>query len=87
MAVHGALKAQAQGQRAAAGMLVSLRYVKFAVDYIHDLPASLRVEAHRLQATESSLQYSFRVTHRGDLLAEGRAAVLLPQSGGLAPTA
>ena len=41
------------------------------------LPGSLRVEAHCLQSSESSLQYGFRVTHAGELLAEGRAAVVL----------
>jgi len=74
MAVHGALRA---GSAAADGMLVSLRSVEFTRDWIHDLPASLRIEAVCLHQEASSLQYSFRVTHRGELLAEGRAAVLL----------
>ena len=58
-------------------MLVSLRAVAFTRDWIHDLPSSLRIEAVCLHEEQSSLQYSFRVTHRGELLAEGRAAVLL----------
>jgi predicted exporter/predicted hotdog family 3-hydroxylacyl-ACP dehydratase len=75
MAVHGALLA---GTPAAAdGMLVAMRSVTFARDWIHDLPSSLRVEAQCLHTEASSLQYSFRVTHRGELLAEGRAAVML----------
>ena len=45
------------------------------------LPGSLRVEAHCLQSSESSLQYGFRVTHAGELLAEGRAAVILKNEG------
>lgn len=77
MAVHGALKSQAAGERAAPGMLVSLRSVNFTRDYIEGLPDSLRVQALCLQAGESSLQYSFRITHAGELLAEGRAAVVL----------
>jgi predicted hotdog family 3-hydroxylacyl-ACP dehydratase len=77
MAVHGALKSQQAREHASPGMLVSLRAVKFACDYIDDLPGSLRVEAHCLQASESSLQYDFRITHAGDVLAEGRAAVVL----------
>jgi predicted hotdog family 3-hydroxylacyl-ACP dehydratase len=77
LAVHGALKSRAAGAPAAAGMLVSLRSVTFTLDFIEDLPGSLRVEAICLQATASSLQYSFRITHAGDLLAEGRAAVVL----------
>ncbi len=80
MAVHGALKSQADGAQAAPGMLVSLRSVQFSRDYIDDLPDRLTVMAECLQASESSLQYRFRITHRGELLAEGRAAVVLQQA-------
>jgi predicted exporter/predicted hotdog family 3-hydroxylacyl-ACP dehydratase len=75
MAVHGALLAGTA--ITSDGMLVSLRSVQFARDWIHDLPSSLRVEAECLHRDASSLQYGFRVTHCGELLAEGRAAVLL----------
>ena len=77
MAVHGALKARARGGTPKPGMLVSLRAVTFHRDFIDDLPNDLHVEAHSLQATTSSLQYQFRITHDGDLIAEGRAAVVL----------
>ena len=77
MAVHGALKAKANGGAADPGMLVSLRAVSFSRDYIEDLPGELIVEAHCLQASATTLQYQFRVTHAGELLAEGRAAVML----------
>jgi predicted hotdog family 3-hydroxylacyl-ACP dehydratase len=77
MAVHGALKAAPE--RAPPGMLVSLRSVTFARDYIHDLAGLLRIEAECLQATDSSQQYSFRITHDDETVAEGRAAVLLTQ--------
>lgn len=77
MAVHGALKSQAHGVAARPGMLVSLRAVAFTCDFIDELPGSLLVEAQCLQAGDSSLQYSFRVTHADTLLAEGRAAVVL----------
>ena len=77
MAVHGALKAAPE--RAPPGMLVSLRSVTFARDVIHDLASALRIEAVCLQATESSQQYSFRITDDGEPIAEGRAAVLLTQ--------
>ena len=77
MAVHGALKA-APG-RAPPGMLVSLRSVTFARDYIHDLAGWLRIEAVCLQATDTSQQYSFRISHDDQIVAEGRAAVLLKQ--------
>jgi predicted hotdog family 3-hydroxylacyl-ACP dehydratase len=75
MAVHGALKA-APG-RAPPGMLVSLRSVTFARDHIDELTDVLRVEAICLQAGDSSQQYSFKISHAGEVVAEGRAAVLL----------
>lgn len=80
MAVHGALRT---GSRTAAdGMLVAMRAVTFTRDWIHDVPSSLKVEAECLQQDATSLQYSFRITHRDEksgeeLLAEGRAAVML----------
>ena len=77
MAVHGALKAAPN--RAPPGMLVSLRSVTFAREYIHDLAGVLRIDAVCLQATESSQQYSFKITHDEQIVAEGRAAVLLTQ--------
>lgn len=77
MAVHGALKSRAHGAAATPGMLVSLRAVSFTCDFIDQLPGSLLIEAQCLQASDSSLQYSFRVSHAGELLAAGRAAVVL----------
>ena len=82
MAVHGALKAQAQGSKAPPGMLVALRAVSFARDYIEDLPGDLTVTAHCLQATQSSQQYRFEISHEGAVIAEGRAAVVLGQNPG-----
>jgi len=58
-------------------MLVSLRSVTFARDYIDDLTGPLRVEAICLQSAETSQQYGFKITHEGAVAAEGRAAVLL----------
>ncbi len=77
MAVHGALRSRAEGAQAAPGMLVSLRGVQLTRDYIEDLPGSLVIEAECLQASATSLQYTFRITHEEQLLAGGRAAVVL----------
>jgi predicted hotdog family 3-hydroxylacyl-ACP dehydratase len=77
MAVHGALRLRAAGGARRPGMLVSLRSVAFTRDYVEALPGSLRVQAVCLQATPSTLQYEFKVSHGGELLAEGRAAVVL----------
>jgi predicted hotdog family 3-hydroxylacyl-ACP dehydratase len=81
MAVHGGLRARAAGGTAAPGMLVSLRAVRFARDYVEDLPGCLRVEAHCLQSGAESLQYEFRIMHQGSTVAEGRAAVVLRPRG------
>lgn len=75
MAVHGGLAAQARGERALPGLLVSLRDVALHRDFVHDLDGELQVEAHRLHAGSSAWQYSFRVLHAGTLLAQGRATV------------
>jgi len=80
MAVHGALKSQAQGMPAPPGMLVALRAVTFTRDYIEDLAGELLVNAQCLQATPTSQQYQFSISHDGTVIAEGRAAVVLGQN-------
>lgn len=77
MAAHGGLRSTVSGIQPKPGMLVSLRAVRFGREYIEDLPGELRVEAVCLQADAASLQYRFTVTHDSDVLAEGRAAVVL----------
>ena len=77
MAVHGALKARADGTKAPPGVLVSLRSVTLHCDHAEDFPGELMIEADCLQASAASQQYEFRVLHAGTLLAQGRAAVLL----------
>lgn len=76
MAVHGGLRA-AEAGGAPPGLLVALRDVRLHVARIDDLPGALECEAQVLVETEASQQYRFRIHHRGQLLAEGRAAVML----------
>jgi len=76
MAVHGALLARKRGGQARPGLLVSLRDVELHVEFIEHLPGNLDVYAEQLLDAGSSLQYAFRVEHRGSVLAAGRAAVL-----------
>ncbi|MGH8212766.1 MAG: phosphotransferase [Rhodanobacteraceae bacterium] len=76
MAVHGALLACERGGRAQPGYLVSLREVELRVEYIDDLSSALDVHAEQLLDSGESLQYAFRIEHKGRLLASGRAAVL-----------
>jgi len=81
MAVHGGLSAQARGERARPGLLVSLRDVALNCDFVHELECELVVEATRLHDSGAAWQYAFRVLHAGALLAQGRATVsALPAS-------
>lgn len=77
MAVHGALCAQASGGAAQPGFLVSLRAVRFAIASVEGLAGDLDVHAEKLLDTGSSWQYAFRVEHAGNVIAEGRAAVMV----------
>ncbi|HEX5354216.1 MAG TPA: phosphotransferase [Rhodanobacteraceae bacterium] len=77
MAVHGALRAHEPGGRMQPGYLAALREVALQVERIDDLPGKLQVYVECLLAMAGSLQYAFRVEHRGDVLATGRAAVML----------
>ncbi|HEY0232031.1 MAG TPA: phosphotransferase [Dokdonella sp.] len=86
MAVHGGLVARAAGERAAPGFLVSLRAVELSVARIDDLPGLLDIHAERLLGGDGSWQYAFRVLHRGDSLASGRAAVMVAPAGAGAVT-
>ena len=79
MAVHGGLLAEGAGVKP--GMLVALRGVELHVDRIDDLPGALEVEARCLMADATSSQYRFLITHQGDVLAQGRAAVLHSMPG------
>ena len=76
MAVHGALRAREAGGTARPGFLVALREVVLRIERIDDLEGRLQVHVECLLATAGSLQYAFRVEHRGGVLASGRAAVM-----------
>jgi len=76
MAVHGGLSAQADGKTARPGFLVSLRDVKLHVDFIDALDGELLVSAQRLLESAGSWQYAFEVTHQGEAIAAGRAAII-----------
>jgi predicted hotdog family 3-hydroxylacyl-ACP dehydratase len=77
MAVHGGLLVSGSGGRARPGLLVSLRAVELGRDGIDDCDGDLDVHAQMLHADATGWQYSFRIEHRGETLASGRAAVML----------
>ncbi|HEU0276783.1 MAG TPA: phosphotransferase [Rhodanobacteraceae bacterium] len=82
LAVHGALVARASGGIARPGWLVALREVALGVERIDDLEGKLQIHVECLLTLADSLQYAFRVEHRGRVLATGRAAVMLGPAGG-----
>ena len=78
MAVHGGLRAQLAGGVARPGLLVALRGVVLHRDRVDDLHGALEGEASVLVESETGWQYAFSIRHAGNLLAEGRAAVIHP---------
>ena len=77
MAVHGGLRGQAGGGAVTPGVLVALRDVQLHVARIDDLAGPLLAQAQVLAEAQGSQQYAFSVHHGDQLLAEGRAAVML----------
>lgn len=77
MAVHGGLLARDAGGAAKAGMLVALRGIELRVARIDDLPGDLECSADLLADGGGSQQYAFQIAHAGQVIAQGRAAVML----------
>ena len=76
MAIHGALLAGNDGQPRQ-GYLTSVRGVTLHTDRLDDLPGELAVHAERLSGDSNNILYQFSLSHGGDCLLEGRAAVIL----------
>ncbi|HZX81541.1 MAG TPA: phosphotransferase [Lysobacter sp.] len=79
MAVHGGLRARQAGGGARPGLLVALRGVRLMRDRIDDLDGALDGEAEVLVDSPTGAQYAFVIRHAGEVLAEGRAAVIHPE--------
>lgn len=77
MAVHGGLRGASAGGEPKVGFLVALRNVELRVARIDDLADALECEAELLAEGAASQQYAFRIVHAGQIVAEGRAAVML----------
>lgn len=81
MAVHGGLLAREAGTSADPGFLASLRNLQLQTDFIDALPGDLQIRAEQLMAADSGWTYQFEIHHEQDLLASGRAMVMLiPQA-------
>lgn len=77
MAVHGALLAPPDSSTARVGYLVSVRGARLHVARLDDIAADLQVEAACITRNENNILYQFSVSAAGQLLLDGRAAVVL----------
>jgi len=77
MALHGALIGHEAGTASSPGFLASARGVQLHRLRLDDLPGALEVEAVRQAGDAQQILYSFRVTHAGQPVADGRATVVL----------
>ena len=77
MAVHGALLAPADTHCARVGYLVSIRGTRLHTARLDDIADDLLVEVSCITANENNILYEFSVSAGGQLLLDGRAAVVL----------
>ena len=77
MAVHGALLAPTDSTRARVGYLVSVRGTQLHVPRLDDIAADLTIETTCITRSENNILYQFSVSAAGQLLLDGRAAVVL----------
>lgn len=77
MALHGALIGLEDGVPATPGYLASTRGVQLHRLRLDDLPGELHITATRQAGDARQILYAFTVSHAGEPVAEGRAAVVL----------
>jgi predicted hotdog family 3-hydroxylacyl-ACP dehydratase len=84
-AIHGALTATQSGMPAAPGMLVALRDVQLAVDYLDECPVlqdaalnTLQIEATQQYASAAGCMYEFSVSMNQQTLVRGKVTIITP---------
>jgi predicted hotdog family 3-hydroxylacyl-ACP dehydratase len=77
MAVHGALLAERSGDRAAPGMLASVRNVQLRVERLDDVAGDVIAAVQWLAGDAHSALYEFSITATDRVLLTGRAAIAL----------
>ena len=77
MALHGGLVGPQNGSPPSAGFLASARGVRLHRLRLDDLPGELRIVATRQAGDAQQVLYRFTMSHAGEPVAEGRAAVVL----------
>ena len=77
MAVHGALLAPKDTTVARVGYLVSVRGTQIHVPRLDNIAADLNIAATCITRSENNILYQFSVSAAGQLLLDGRAAVVI----------
>jgi len=76
-AIHGGLRAKAEGTTAPPGYLAALRDAELFVDRLDDIPLSLQVRAGRLFGASVDTVYECQILAGDQLLARGRVTIML----------
>ena len=77
MAVHGALLRSKENAAPRSGYLVSVRGTQLHVPRLDDIAEELEVNASCITRSENNILYAFSISAAGNLLLEGRAAVIV----------
>jgi predicted hotdog family 3-hydroxylacyl-ACP dehydratase len=85
MAVHGALTAQASRARSTAGLLASVRGVRWHALRLDDVDSDLICDAARIAGDQGGALYEFELRSLTRRLMSGRATVVLDAGGLLGP--
>ena len=77
MAVHGAILAEGSAGRPRAGLLASVRGVRFWARRLDDVESNLLCEVVRIMGDEGTALYEFELRSSASRLISGRATVVL----------
>lgn len=77
MGVHGGLLAREQGTQPAQGFIAALRDINLYVDYLHDKPDPMHIQAEALLQNVNAMIYSFQINSGDVPIADGRITVVL----------
>ncbi len=86
MAIHGALLAPSDSLHPRAGFLISVRGTTLHTPRLDNISADLDIVATCIHSSADNILYQFTVHAAGQLLLDGRAAVILNAENQLQPT-
>lgn len=76
-AVHGGLRARAEGANAPPGYLAALRDARLNVDRLDDIIGPLEIRADRLFGEGADTVYECKISAGATLLSQGRVTIML----------